>query len=87
MLAKLIGSVDQNSAFVLIIISICICIIVTSLIVKRKSRIAVNNEFELAKMKIVEENANTQFSLETERAVKFKQIDQNLITSHSSVDQ
>lgn len=82
MLSNFVGQVDFNSALVLIAAFVCACIVVTSLIVKRRSRTDISNEFELAKMKQEAESATKLFALETDRAFKFKQIDQGLITSH-----
>jgi hypothetical protein len=86
MLSSLVGQVDINSAIVLAAAIICTCIVVTSLIVKRRSRIDISNEFELAKMKQEAENARAMFATETDRAYKFKQIDQGLITSHARAE-
>lgn len=83
MLSNLVGSVDINSAIVLAVALICTCIVITSLIVKRRSRVDVSNEFELAKMKQEAENARALYTVETDRAFKFKQIDGGLITSHT----
>lgn len=82
MLSQFVGQVDANSAFVLIAIVACIGIIVTSIIVKRRSRLDINNEHELAKMKIDASNQRELYVVETDRAYKFKQLDKNLITSH-----
>lgn len=82
MLAKIVGSVDQYSAIVLVALCICLCVVITSMIVKRRSRQDVSNEFELAKMKQDAESARELYKVETDRAYKFKQIEQNLITSH-----
>lgn len=83
MLANLVGPVDMNGAIVLAFAFVCVCIIVTSLIVKRRSRVDISNEFHLAKMKQDAETAAKVYQLETERSFKFKQLDQNLITSHA----
>lgn len=83
MLSSLIGPVDFNAAAVLAVIAICICIVTTALIAKRRSRSDVSNEFHLAKMKQDAENARAMYQVETDRAYKFKQIEQNLITSHA----
>lgn len=82
MLSALVGSVDINGALVLMTLIVSLCIVITSLIIKRRSRTDVANEFELAKMRQTAENDRAQFSLETDRAYKFKQLDSNLITSH-----
>lgn len=86
MLSNFVGAVDFNSALVLVAAFVCFGVIATSLIVKRRSRLDINNEHELAKMKQESEERRALFALETERAYKFKQIDQNLITSHRKED-
>lgn len=86
MLSAIVGPVDLNAAFVLVAVFFCICIITTSLIVKRRSSVDVSNEFALAKMKQEAETAARVYELETSRQYKFKQLDQNLITSHSRED-
>ena len=83
MLSNFVGTVDINSALVLAAAIICTCIVITSLIVKRRSRVDVSNEFELAKMKQEAENIRALYVVETERAYKFKQIETGLITSHA----
>jgi hypothetical protein len=86
MLASFVGAVDINSALVLVAAIVCACVVVTSLIVKRKSRIDTSNDFELAKMRQDAETTRQLFALETDRAFKFKQIDKGLITSHARND-
>ena len=83
MLSSIVGQVDGNSALVLAVAIICMCIVVTSLIVKRRSRIDLAHQFELAKMKQQSENAVSVYQAETDRSYKFKQLDQGLITSHA----
>jgi hypothetical protein len=83
MLSNLVGPVDINSALVLAAAIVCTCIVITSLIVKRRSRTDVSNEFELAKMKQEAENTRALYAVETDRAYKFKQIETGLITSHA----
>lgn len=84
MLSTLVGQVDVNSAFVLVAIAICICVITTAMIVKHRSRVDVANTFALAKMRLDAEDARNLYALETDRTYRFKQLDQNLITSHKS---
>ncbi len=83
MLSQIVGSVDFNAAMVLAVLIICLCIVATSLIVKRRSRLVLSNEFELAKLKEGNEREAKAYQLQTDREFKFKQVDQNLITSHS----
>ena len=82
MLKVLVGEVDLNAAIVLAVMFIAICIVVTSLIAKRRSKQEVHNEFELAKMKQQADDRARLYGLDTERQYKFKQLDKNLITSH-----
>lgn len=82
MLSNIIGPVDINAAFVLVAAFVSACIVATALIAKRRSRLVIANEFELAKLKQDGENARLLYSVETDRAYKFKQIDQGVITSH-----
>ncbi len=82
MLSAFIGPVDANAAAVLITIALAVCVIVTSMIVKRRSRLVLTQEFELAKIKQHDESAARMAALATDRDYKFKQLDQNLITSH-----
>lgn len=82
MLSSLVGPVDLNAALVLIAIVVTLCVVITSMIVKRRSRVDLANEHELAKIKQENENNRIKYDLETKRAVQFKQLDQNLITSH-----
>lgn len=82
MLSNLVGPVDVPAALVLVAAVVCACIVITSLIVKRRSRTDVANEFSLAKMKQEAEAARALYAVETDRAYKFKQIEHGLITSH-----
>lgn len=86
MLSQLVGTVDGNAAFVLVAIVAAIGVIATALIAKRRSRLQINNDFELAKLKQQTEAAAAQFSLETDRAYKFKQIEEKLLTSHQVLE-
>ena len=82
MLSVLVGNVDIPAAAVLVAGFGYICIITTSLIIKRRSRTDVANEFALMKMRQEAETAGKIYQLETDRQFKFKQIEHNLITSH-----
>jgi uncharacterized protein YxeA len=82
MLSQLVGPVDFSAAIVLIALAICICIIVTSLIV-RQNKTDVENAYALAKMRQQAENDRAMFQVETDRAYKIKQLESNLITSHA----
>ena len=82
MLSDFVGKVDPASAAVLVAAFACACIVCTSLIVKRRSRIVIGHEFELAKIKQHDETAVRMYQAETTRDYQIKQLDQNLITSH-----
>ena len=84
MLSQLIGPVDMNAAAVLVAISITLCIIITTMVAKRRSRRELEQEFELAKIKLRDERDIKAANLQNTRDLEFKRIDQNLITSHSS---
>lgn len=83
MLQSIVGNVDAYSAAVLVVISACICVIVTTLIARHRRRSEISNEFELARLKMKDDRDLKAMALQNEREVKFKQLDQNLITSHS----
>lgn len=82
MFAYIVGNVDFNSAIVLIVLFISICTIITTIITKHRSILEITNEFELAKIKQKDEQDRYSYVNETSRAVKFKELEQNLITSH-----
>src|SRR5260370_4599525 len=91
----IIGNVDVNSAAVLVVLNICLCVVGTALIVRRRNKVDVEHEFELAKMKQhdfmevqiesqkrAHELALARLAADTE--VNIKRIDSGMITSHSS---
>lgn len=82
MLQILVGNVDVNSAAVLVALAICICVMVTTMISKRRARVLIEHDFELALLKQHDEQQARMAALATDRDYKFKQIEQNLITSH-----
>lgn len=84
MLAQIVGNVDPYSAAVLVSLVVCLCIAVTTLIGKRRSRIEMANELELAKIRLENEKQMAFGKMRNDRDYKFKQLDQNLITSHRS---
>lgn len=95
MLRWIIGNVDQNSAAVLIVLGICACVIVTSWIVRRRSRVDIEHDFELAKMKqrdaqaIAEGSQRSAHELQlakigSNRDIEMKRIEGGMITSHTS---
>ncbi|EAQ35655.1 hypothetical protein NB311A_12564 [Nitrobacter sp. Nb-311A] len=96
MLSQIVGPVDFDSAAVLCVAFICLSIVATSLAVTRRSRPVLNQEFELAKIRLRnEDEANKRQTdakrdcelarMASEREIEFKRIDANLITSHARV--
>lgn len=94
MLAYIVGQVDINSAAVLVSFFAMLTIVGAIWFAKRRSRVEIDNDFELAKIRQSNENnlaqANlkkaqdeTHFKLETDRLVKMGQVEQGLITSHA----
>jgi hypothetical protein len=94
MLSAIVGNVDWNAAAVLCIFFITLCVVTTALIAKRRSKTDVSNEFELAKIKLHNEDADAKRNndrqreyelgkLAMEKEVQFKRIDGNMITSHA----
>lgn len=90
MLSQIVGQVDFNSAAVLCVAFITMCIAVTTAIGKRRSRMELNMQFEIDKQKLrnadEESKRNIQrqhefdlAKLATERDVQFKRIDSGLI--------
>jgi hypothetical protein len=97
MLSQIVGQVDFNSAAVLCVAFICLSVIATSFILRRRSALVSGQEFELAKIRLRNEDeaskrqtdAKRDYELArmaSEREVEFKRIDSNLITSHSPVE-
>ncbi len=86
MLSSIVGNVDSNSAWVLVIFFICVGVVMTAFIVKRQIKESIQNDFEIARMKQEGEIKVALLNAEASRDYKFKQLDQNLITSHSSAD-
>lgn len=95
MFQAIVGNVDANSAAVLIVLDICVCAALVAWIVRRRSMIDVEHEFELAKMKerdAREGQAQAQkyqqelalARLVSETDVSLKRIDSGMITSHTS---
>lgn len=90
MFSWLIGSVDVNAAAVLCILLIAICIILTTMIGKRRSRRELQMQFEIDKAKLRNEDLVSvrnnerqreydMAKLSTERDVQFKRIETGLI--------
>jgi hypothetical protein len=95
MLSQIVGPVDFNSAAVLCVAFICLSVVV-SLAVTRRSRLLLDQEFDLAKIRLQNEDeaskrqtdAKRDYELArmaSEREIEFKRIDTNLITSHARV--
>jgi hypothetical protein len=92
MLSQIVGQVDFNSAAVLCVAFICLCVVATTLIAKRRSRpqfeldrIRLRNEDEADKRKIEAKRDCDLARMASDREVEFKRIDSNLITSHARV--
>jgi hypothetical protein len=85
MLQAFVGNVDFNSAIVLAVAFIVVGVITTTMIAKRRSRLDVSNEFELAKIKQKDAKDLELTRIGADREWKMKQLDQNLITSHKEV--
>lgn len=82
MLATFVGAVDFNAALVLAVAFVCACVVTTTLIARRRSRQDIANEYALKKMNQEAARERSMYDAETERGYKFKQLEQNLITSH-----
>jgi len=85
MFALLVGILDVPSAFALGVLFVCICVIVVTFLTKKSAK-EVENELELAKMRLRSEQEMNHYRNETDRQYKIKQLDQNLITSHKAQD-
>ncbi len=82
MFKLLIGEVDLYSASVLVAMAAGLAIFCTTWIAQRRSRVEINNDFELAKIRQADE---TRLKLTKEldwKEVEFKKIDGGMITSH-----
>lgn len=90
MLSRIVGQVDFNSAAVLCVLFITICIAITTAIGKRRSKTELQMQFEIDKQKLKNEDEqakrNSEVSREykmaelaTSRDVQFKRIDSGLI--------
>ncbi len=86
MLSSIVGSVDVNSAWVLVIFFITCCVATTAYIVKRQIKEQLEYNYKLAHMKQEGEIKVAMLNAEASRDYKMKQLDQNLITSHKSGD-
>ena len=90
MLSQIVGQVDWNSAAVLCVLFITICIAVTTAINKRRSSQELKMQFEIDQQKLRNEDAQSKrinerqheldmAKLATDRDVQFKRIDSGLI--------
>lgn len=90
MLSQIVGQVDWNSAAVLCVLFITICIAVTTAIGKRRSSQELKMQFEVDQQKLRNDDAQNKrinerqheldmAKLATERDVQFKRIDSGLI--------
>lgn len=85
MLQLIVGTVDLYSAAVLVALFFSIGIAVTTAIGKYRKNNEISNEFELAKIKLKDDKEIVFAKLANDRDYKFKQLDQNLITSHKDM--
>lgn len=90
MLAQIVGSVDANSAFVLVILFAAFSIPTCIAVAKRRSRRELQMQFEIDQEKLRNEDAQAQRNndrqreydlakIATEKDVQFHRIDQGLI--------
>ena len=95
MLNLIVGNIDSAAALVLVTIFAGGTLITVSIIVKRRTMLEINNEFELGKMKEADahalnlaQNARVEkvalAEMAMKREIEFKRIDGGMITSHSS---
>lgn len=93
MLAKIVGDVNMFSAAVLVSIFTMFTIVGSIWFAKRRSRVEIDNDFQLAKIKqdndkeysekkLENIREETNYKLETDRVVKMGQVEKGLITSH-----
>src|SRR5258708_3539552 len=94
MFSYIVGNVDWNSAAVLIMMFVTTALPISIFIAKRRSRLEVNNDFELEKIKLTNsataaqrqaefnhESALVKYKLEKE--VEIARIEAGTITSHA----
>lgn len=90
MLAQIVGQIDYNSAAVLCVAFITICIAMTTAIGKRRSKKELDMQFAIDKQKLHNEDeaskrqnqANLEYKLAeiaTSRDIQFKRIENGLI--------
>ena len=90
MLSSIVGQVDWNSAAVLCVFFITVCIALTTAIGKRRSKRELEMQFEVDQSKLRNEDAASKrqqdrvhefdmAKLATERDVQFKRIESGLI--------
>lgn len=82
MLAKIVGEVNMYSAAVLCSAFFMLTIVGSIWFAKRRSKLEIKNELELAKIKLANDHAEIDYKLATERVFKLKQIESGMITSH-----
>lgn len=83
MLAWIVGNVDVPAGAVLVAFFAMITITAGLFIAHRRSRIEIDNDFQLAKIKQANAHEEALFDKDTERGFKMKQVEKNLITSHA----
>lgn len=81
-ISAILGPVDANSALVMAAFCIGMAVIITTLIIKRRSRLEINNDFALAKIKLQDDRDFKALAAANSHDVEIKKIEQGLITSH-----
>lgn len=90
MFSQLIGSVDVNAAAVLCILFITLCVVLTTMIGKRRGRRELEMQFDVDKIKLRDDAAKIKHGqdqaheyelakLASERDVQFKRMETGLI--------
>jgi Tfp pilus assembly protein PilO len=83
MLSYIVGQVDGNAAVVLVALFASVAVVIVTVFVNWTSP----RQFELTKMRQEDAQRLALFQSETQRAYQFKQLEQNLITSHRETTQ
>lgn len=93
-LAAIVGAIDIPAAFMLVALFVTICIVVTTMIVKRRSNLEMNNEFALAKIRLadaqtlaIDDAAKKHEQKLASQSANFRleeqKIERGLLTSHT----
>lgn len=90
MMQLILGGQDPALAFAFVALTGGICVIVTAMIVKRRTTLEINNEFEIEKMRVeASDKKDTRDSsirrdlelgkLAMQREIEFKRIDSGMV--------